>query len=58
MQTQHAGNMLRPKEGILGNNYSLALLSMEVWPVTFGSTIVKEISTIQSVIDILRQRSV
>lgn len=38
MQTEHAGNMLRAKEGILGYNYSLALLGMKVWPITFGST--------------------
>lgn len=43
MQTQRAGNMhkLRSEKGILGHNYSLALSNMKIWPVTFGSTIIK-----------------
>lgn len=50
MQTKRAGNMhmLRPEEGILGDNYSLALLSMKVWPITFGSTISKKIISVHT----------
>lgn len=44
MQTRRAGNMrnLQPEKGILGHNYSLALLRMKIWPVTFGSTMIKK----------------
>lgn len=42
MQTQRAGNMhkLGPEKGILGHKYSLALFSMKIWSVTFGSTMI------------------
>ena len=40
MQIQRIWNMQKSgaEKGILGHNYSLAMLSMTIWVVTFGST--------------------